>query len=139
MIDTANLYAKVFSELGLVAGMIVILLAVVIVAFWFTLWRLHPLQKDIKADQATIAECNKQTAQTLKEVSLILASHDQRAQDMHATCKDHGGQIDYLHSGMVEFKGDVVETFNEFKQQVSDRLAKVEQEVAVLQKAVDQK
>lgn len=121
MAESASAYAKLFQELGLIGGIVAVLLGAVVVALGWLLWRLYPLQKDIKADQAVIASCNRQTAQTLKEVSIILTEHNQRAIDMHNTCNKHGGQLDSMYDGMQEFRTKLL-----------DRMARVEQELAVL-------
>lgn len=121
MTETASAYTKMFQELGLIGGIVAVLLGAVVVALGWLLWKLYPLQKDIKSDQAIIAACNKQTAETLKEVSVILSEHNQRAIDMHHTCNTHGDQLDSMYDGMQEFRSKLLE-----------RIAKVEQELAVL-------
>ena len=79
-----------------------------------------------------IVKIQAQTATTLKHVGdgvagvkETLAVHDQRAVDMHHTCNMHGSQLDVMYDGMQEFRTKLLE-----------RIAKLEQEVAILKERV---
>lgn len=67
--------ATVMQELGLLAFLIL----VGALSFGYLVWRIVKAQDKISA--------------TLDKVNERQFQHDQRAQDMHSTCKEHGGDI----------------------------------------------
>ena len=91
MLEATNAATSIFKELGALAFLIV----VGALAFVYLVWRIVLAQDRITATQDKMLE--------------KLSSHDQRAEDMHVTCKEHGTQIDALTRDVGELKTDVAE------------------------------
>ena len=100
MIEAAALYTNLFMDMGLFAGMVIVLLAFVIGAAAWLLWRINPTLSKISENNLQIANAQeatsynlKATADLLHSMSVTFATHDQRAAIMHETCKDHGTML----------------------------------------------
>ena len=91
MPEIAKTAAELYKELGALAFLIVM----GALAFVYLVWRIVLAQDKITATQDRMLE--------------KLSKHDQRAEDMHDTCKAHGGQIDALTRDVGELKTDVAE------------------------------
>lgn len=86
MAETAKTAAELYHQLGALAFLIVC----GALAFLFLVWRIVKTQ-DAISDRFARMDARQ-------------ATHDQRAQDMHATCKDHGAQLHDLREGLGEVK-----------------------------------
>lgn len=107
MQDVAKTSAEIYKELGPLAFLIVI----GALAFIYLVWRIVQAQDKIVDAQAAIA---KSMAEHDARGGLI----QQNQEIMHGTCKEHGEKIEYLHKGMIEFKGEVTEELSELKTEV---------------------
>lgn len=99
---------EVYRELGALAFLIIC----GALALGYLIWRIVKIQDKI--------------SDTQERIEKRLEGHDQRAQDMHGTCRVHGEQISHLHKGMNEFKADVKEEIN-----------LLSREIAVLKERID--
>lgn len=125
MIEAAALYTNLFMDMGLFAGMIIVLLAFVIGAAAWLLWRVHPMLAQISENNLVIAKTQeatsynlKTTADLLHSLSTTIATHDQRAAIMHDTCRDHGTML-----------CDAKDLITEFHRQVMTKLTEIHGEV----------
>ena len=91
MPEIAKTAAEIYRELGALAFMIL----AGCLAFAWMVWRIVKAQDRITATQDRMLE--------------KLSKHDQRAEDMHGTCKEHGSQIDSLTRDVGELKTDIAE------------------------------
>lgn len=91
MTESITALITLFRELGALAFLIV----VGALAFVYLVWRIVLAQDRITATQDKMLE--------------KLSSHDQRAEDMHSTCKTHGSAINALTRDVGELKTDVAE------------------------------
>lgn len=82
--EAAKSAASIYSELGPLA----FLLVVGALAFAYLVWRIVIAQDKI--------------SDTLDRVNGVLSSHDQRASDMHATCREHSTQLDKISETLGE-------------------------------------
>lgn len=99
---------EVYRELGALAFLILC----GALALGYLIWRIVKIQDKI--------------SDTQERIERRLEGHDQRAQDMHGTCRIHGEQISHLHKGIGEFKIEV-------KKEISE----LSREIAVLKERVD--
>ena len=98
MADAAKTSAEIYRDLGPLAFLIV----VGCLAFCYMVWRIVQAQDKIAETQA--AMLLKMLEQDGRS-GLI----QQNQEHMHATCRDHGEKIEYLHKGIVDFKEEVTE------------------------------
>ena len=91
MPEVVKTAAEIYRELGALAFMIL----AGCIAFAWMVWRIVKAQDRITATQDKMLE--------------KLSSHDQRAEDMHSTCKTHGSAINALTRDVGELKTDVAE------------------------------
>ena len=87
--DAAKTAAELYHQLGALAFLIV----VGALAFGYLVLRIVKTQDKI-SDRIDRMDARQST-------------HDQRAQDMHSTCKDHGTQIDALGRGLEGVRADL--------------------------------
>lgn len=99
-------------------GVLQFLVLFLVVAFSFFIYQIVKIQ-------AQTANTLKHVGDKVDVVGNTLSVHDQRAADMHHTCNTHGSQLDNMYEGMQEFRTKLLE-----------RIAKLEQEVAVLKEKV---
>ena len=99
-----QLLNKSLVEFGVMVTLALVMVAVVSGAFVYMLIKINPTQQQLVKQQAEISDAQKQISATLNAVSANLTAqsgligiHDQRALDMHMTCKQHGDQIKDLY------------------------------------------
>ena len=126
---TGQVLSKSLVEFGVLVTIGIAMVAVVAGAFVWLLIKINPTQQKIVQMQASISETQKQISATLTLISSSLSAqgitfgvHDQRASDMHATCREHGDQI-----------GDIYDKIGE----TAKAMAELAKEMAVLRERVN--
>ena len=89
MAETAKTAAELYHQLGALAFLIV----VGALAFGYLVLRIVKTQDKI--------------SDRIDRMDARQSQHDQRAIDMHGTCKDHGVQIDALGKGLADVKSEL--------------------------------
>ena len=92
---------EVYRELGALAFLILC----GTLAMGYLIWRIVKIQDKI--------------SDTQERIERRLEGHDQRAQDMHGTCRIHGEQIGHLYKGMGELKTEVKNELNVLAREIA--------------------
>ena len=108
--ETAKVAADVYRQFGALDFLILCMC----LALGYLIYRIVKAQDALAEKMAKLVDSQQQHD---ARGGLI----QQNQQMMHETCKDHGERITQMHQGM-----------NDFKEDVTDRLNKVEKEIAVL-------
>ena len=137
MTDAAGkVISTALVEFGVLVTIGVVMVGIVAGAFVWMLVKINPTQQKIVQQQQAISESQKQISSTLVLISTNLAAqsvtfgvHDQRATDMHATCKVHGDQIGDIYDKI----GETVKAMAELTKET----ANLTKEMAVLKAIVN--
>lgn len=114
--------AKEIIEVGFAASAAIVVLGLVV---WHQ-WKIVPMMGALLYSSQRLIESADELAADLSVHHTTATALAQRAADMHSECKEHGGQLDEMISGMSEFRVKLL-----------DRLARVEQEMALLKAKIE--
>lgn len=113
---------KFFTDFGLTSGLIVVLIAFVLAAAAWLLYKIDPTLAKIAENSLVIAKVQEATALSLKAtadllhgMSITFATHDQRASLMHETCKDHGTMICDAKDTFVDYHREIMTKLTEIQ------------------------